>query len=111
MKAILFDGSQTNDITGRRVRAALTVQLQAQGWDVEHIALCEQKIGNCAGDFYCWIRNPGMCNINDDNRAIAESLVASDLLVYLTPVTFGGYASTLKRMVDHQIQNVSPFLP
>ena len=30
-------------------------------------------------------------------------------MVYLTKVTFGGYSSALKRMVDHQIQNISPF--
>jgi multimeric flavodoxin WrbA len=76
---------------------------------VEHIVLREKKIGNCAGDFFCWIRTPGVCNVNDDNRAIATAIVASDLMVYLTPVTFGGYSSALKRMVDHQIQNVTPF--
>ncbi len=47
---------------------ALTAQLQARGWEVEHFALCEKKIGNCAGDFFCWIRTPGVCNVNDDNR-------------------------------------------
>jgi multimeric flavodoxin WrbA len=30
-------------------------------------------------------------------------------MVYLTPVMFGGYSSTLKSMVDHQVQNVKPF--
>jgi multimeric flavodoxin WrbA len=109
MKAILLDGSQENGNTGERVRAALMAQLQAQGWDVEHIVLREKKIGPCAGDFFCWVRSPGVCNVDDDNRAIAELLVPSDLMVYLTPVTFGGYSSALKRMVDHQIQNVSPF--
>ena len=69
----------------------------------------EQKIGNCAGDFFCWVRNPGMCNTNDDNRLIAEKIIQSDLVIYLTPVTFGGYSSELKRMVDHQIQNILPF--
>jgi len=109
MKAILLDGSQANDNTGERVRAALAAELQARGWDVELIVLREKKIGNCAGDFFCWIRTPGECNVADDNRAIAEAMVASDLIVYLTPVTFGGYSSTLKRMVDHQIQLVSPY--
>ncbi|HSR30121.1 MAG TPA: NAD(P)H-dependent oxidoreductase [Anaerolineae bacterium] len=109
MKAILLDGSQETGGTGKRVRAALTAQLQAQGWDSEHIVLREKKIGPCAGDFFCWIRSPGVCNVNDDNRAIAAAIVASDLMVYLTPVTFGGYSSALKSMVDHQIQNISPF--
>ena len=109
MKAILLNGSLKNDSTGERVRAALMAQLQAQGWEVEHFALCESKIGNCAGDFFCWIRTPGICNVDDDNRVIAAAIIASDLMVYLTPVTFGGYSSTLKKMVDHQIQNISPF--
>ena len=109
MKAILLDGSQADDVMGGRVSAALSQELQARGWEVEHILLREQKIGNCAGDFFCWIRNPGMCNVNDDNRSIAAAVVHSDLMVYLTPVTFGGYSSTLKRMVDHQIQNILPY--
>ena len=52
MKAIVPDGSQANDKTGKRIRAALTAQLQTQGWDIERFALCKQKIGNCAGDFF-----------------------------------------------------------
>ncbi len=109
MKAILLDGSQANDSTGERVREALAGQLHAEGWHVEHIVLREKKIGPCAGDFFCFIRTPGVCIVNDDNRVIAEALVNSDLVGYLTPVSFGGYSSTLKRMVDHQMQNISPF--
>lgn len=109
MKAILLDGSLMNDTTGDRVRSALMAQLQILGWDVKHIVLREKRIGDCAGDFFCWIRSPGVCNVNDDNRPIAAAIIASDLMVYLTPVTFGGYSSALKRMVDRQIQNISPF--
>ena len=109
MKALLLDGSSVGDGTAERIQAVLTAQLETRGWDVEHVLLRERKIGNCAGDFFCWVRSPGVCNVDDDNRAIAEEVVASDLVVYLTPVTFGGYSSTLKRMVDHQIQNIAPF--
>ena len=109
MKAAILDGSQANDKTGKRVYEALVAQFRAQGWEVEHFILREKKIGNCAGDFFCWVRTPGVCNVKDDNLAIAEALATSDVMVYMSPVTFGGYSSTLKRMVDHQIQNVSPF--
>ena len=109
MKAILLDGALENDFTGLRIRTLLSQELQTRGWEVEQVTLRDQHIGNCAGDFFCWVRTPGMCNINDDNRVIAEEIVHSDLLVYLTPVTFGGYSPTLKRMVDHQIQNISPY--
>jgi multimeric flavodoxin WrbA len=109
MKAILLNGSIENDATGERARAALTAELCSRGWEVSHIRLADEKIGNCAGDFFCWIRNPGICNVADANRRLAAEIINSNLMVYLTPVTFGGYSYQLKKMVDHQIQNVEPF--
>ncbi|MCX6059504.1 MAG: NAD(P)H-dependent oxidoreductase [Chloroflexi bacterium] len=105
MKTLILDGFQINDSTSAKIKSSLLAQLQ----NAEILVLCEQKIGNCAGDFFCWVRSPGMCNTNDDNRIIAEKIMQSDLVIYLTPVTFGGYSSALKCMVDHQIQNISPF--
>jgi len=109
MKAIILDGSCENDRIGERVRKTLVTEIKSRGWDIEYILLRDKKIGNCAGDFFCWIRSPGICNVDDDNREIAKHIASSDLCVYLTPITFGGYSSTLKKMVDHQIQNVLPF--
>ena len=109
MKAVILDGSHENDLTGRHVSSALITELESRGWEIEHVHLCEIKIGNCAGDFFCWIRSPGLCNVNDENRLIAKAIANSQLMVYLTPITFGGYSSDLKQMVDHQIQNVLPF--
>lgn len=109
MKVLILDGSKANDAAAASLNTALQQNIEARGWSAETIILREQKIGNCAGDFFCWIRTPGTCNVNDDNRRIAARIVQSDLVVYLTPVTFGGYSAELKRMVDHQIQNISPF--
>lgn len=105
MKTLILDGSHGNDPQASKIVSALYRHLP----DAETIFLREQKIGNCAGDFFCWVRNPGMCNTDDDNRIIAAKIVQCDLVIYLTPITFGGYSSELKRMVDHQIQNISPF--
>lgn len=105
MKTLILDGSHANDPQAAAIGNALRKHLP----DAETIVVREQKIGNCAGDFFCWVRSPGMCNTDDDNRLIAAQIMHSDLVIYLTPVTFGGYSSALKRMVDHQIQNISPF--
>jgi multimeric flavodoxin WrbA len=105
MKTLILDGSHPGDATAANLNAALHAQLP----DAETLILREQRIGNCAGDFFCWVRSPGLCNTDDDNRVIAEKIMHSDLIVYLTPVTFGGVSSALKRMVDHQIQNIAPF--
>ena len=109
MKTLILNGFRSDDAAGERIESTLQTQLQARGWESESVLLCDQKIGNCAGDFFCWVRQPGMCNTDDDNRVIAAKIIQSDLVVYLTPVTFGGYSSELKRIVDHQIQNISPF--
>jgi multimeric flavodoxin WrbA len=108
MKAIILDGSNSGDVISKQISEMLIEQLESQGWETENVVIRDKKIGVCAGYFYCWIRSPGICNINDDNRIIAEAVIASDLVVYLTPITFGGYSSKLKGMVDHLIQNISP---
>ena len=105
MKTLILDGSHASDPQAINIINALCRHVL----DAKTITMREQKIGNCAGDFFCWVRTPGMCNVDDDNRVIAAKVMQSDLIIYLTPVTFGGYSSELKRMVDHQIQNILPF--
>jgi multimeric flavodoxin WrbA len=109
MKTLILDGSQSTDPTGGAVHAALVEALEARGAALESVRLAERHIGPCMGDFFCWVRSPGQCVQDDDNRAIAAAVVQSDLVVLLTPVTFGGYSSALKRAVDHLIQNISPY--
>ena len=105
MKTLILDGSPASDLQVALIRAAIHKNIP----EAEAIMLREQRIGNCAGDFFCWVRSPGMCNTDDDNGEIAARIIQNDLVIYLTPVTFGGYSSELKRMVDHQIQNILPF--
>ena len=107
MRATILDGSAAGDTVGQRVGAAVEHRLEAIGWSVGRTILREKTIAPCAGDLGCWVQTPGVCRIDDDNRPIAEAVARSDLLVCLTPVTFGGYSSILKRMVDHLIQNFS----
>ena len=109
MKALILDGSLAHDGMADRLVTTLRAQLGTQAYEVEHVPLRERRIGNCAGDFFCWVRNPGVCMTDDDNRALAAKMVQCDLLILLSPVTFGGYSSTLKRMLDHMIQNIMPF--
>ena len=109
MKTLILDGSYLNDDTSRRVLASLQANLEIPGWETQSVTLRDKKIGVCAGDFYCWMRSPGLCNTDDDNRIIAEQVIQSDLVILLTPVTFGGFSSQLKRIMDHLIQNISPF--
>ena len=109
MKALILDGSQNGDRIAEQACAALTAELAARQTEVERIRIVDKTIAPCMGDFFCWIKTPGVCNLDDDNREIACAIVHADLIIYLTPITFGGYSSELKRPMDHIVQTVSPF--
>jgi len=109
MKAVILDGSRNGDDGLAEARQTLTAQLQALGWQVRPFALRELEIHHCLGCFGCWVKTPGECVIDDAAREIAREVIASQLLVYLTPVTFGGYSSELKKAVDRVICLISPF--
>jgi len=46
--------------------------------------------------------------VDDSAREIARRFIQSDLVVFLTPLTFGGYSSGLKKALDRIICLVSP---
>jgi len=72
------------------------------------INLGDTDIAPCLGCFGCWLKTPGICVINDYGREIAKEFINSDLIIFLTPVTFGGFSSILKKVVDRLIPNVLP---
>ena len=122
MKATLLNGALAGDDFVDAVAAALQDTLQATGWSVTPWTLRAEKIAYCLGCFECWTKTPGLCRtpapapsrrrgtgVDDAGRDVAASIIAGDLTIYLTPVTFGGYSSELKKAVDRSICLISPF--
>jgi multimeric flavodoxin WrbA len=109
MKALILDGSPAGDDTGGRIAEILGKLFATKGYESEHIVLRDKTLGQCRGCFQCWLKTPGICVIDDDNRELSAKYIGSDLTVLLTPVTFGAYSPELKRMLDHLIANISPF--
>jgi multimeric flavodoxin WrbA len=107
MNAVVLDGSR--DETGRSVLATLSDALAGAGFEGEVTRLREMAIAPCLGCFGCWTKTPGECVIDDDGRQVAKAVARCDLLVYVTPVTFGGVSSELKKALDRLIPNISPF--
>jgi multimeric flavodoxin WrbA len=108
--ALLLDGSPAGDATLTLAHDALVGGLAAAGWAVDDWTLRDDRIAWCAGCFKCWTSTPGVCAHHDDGQRVAERWVRSDLVVFLTPVTFGGYSSELKKALDHVIPILLPFM-
>jgi hypothetical protein len=108
MNALVLDGSREGETRNERAADELASGLAARGYDVELIALRDLDIRACTGCFGCWTRTPGECVIADDARRIAERVVNSDVTAVVSPITFGGYGSLAKSVLDRLICLVLP---
>ena len=108
MRITVLDGTRDGQQAEAVAREVLISELEDQASEVTTYPLREMEIRHCLGCFGCWIKTPGECVIDDPARDIARAVVQSDLVVYFTPVTFGGYSSELKKAVDRNICLVAP---
>jgi hypothetical protein len=109
MHAVLLNGALPGDGFVDAAGATMEKALQSRGWTVSSWTLRDERIGYCLGCFECWTKTPGACRIDDAGRDVARSVIRGDLALFLTPVTFGGYSSQLKKAVDRIICLISPF--
>jgi len=109
VKALILNGAAALRDMAQAVEAALAPQLSARGYDVARHDLTSLAIPDCKGDFGCWTATPGVCVHSGPHREVARDVIQSDLVVWLTPVTFGGYSSPLKRQLDHFVPLISPW--
>lgn len=78
--------------------------------EIEWIDLSELKISNCVGCFGCWTRTPGRCVIRDDATRVYPLIAASEKVLYVTHVKYGGYDTVMKTMLERAIPVQQAFL-
>jgi multimeric flavodoxin WrbA len=110
MKALILNGAVALRDMADAVDAALAPRLGALGYEIARRDLAALEVPHCNGDFGCWTLTPGVCVQRGPHRDVARDMIQSDLVVWLTPVTFGGYSSALKRHLDHCIPLISPWV-
>lgn len=67
------------------------------------------KYAFCQGCFKCWLKNPGYCVMGDSIQHIGATIGASDQLVIISRITYGGYSSPVKKVLDRSIGTSLPF--
>jgi multimeric flavodoxin WrbA len=111
MNVLILDGGP-RDGRGASCRALAAMaagEARTNGHAVAAFELDGLDIKPCQGCFACWVKHPGICAIKDDQRDVLAAMAAADLEVWITPITFGGYAPALKRSLDRFIPNALPF--
>jgi multimeric flavodoxin WrbA len=109
-RAVVLNGALAGDETLAPIEDALLELLRETGTDVRDFQLRDIPLAHCQGCFECWVKTPGLCKTDGDaGREITGAMIGSDLMVLLTPITFGGYSSEIKKAMDRSICLMSPF--
>jgi multimeric flavodoxin WrbA len=109
MRALVLNGALAGDEGLGPIEEEVTSDLVASGWTVERVHLRDVFIAYCKGCFDCWVKTPGLCATRDGAGVVTRALACADLVALLSPITFGGYSSELKKAIDRSIGIVSPF--
>lgn len=108
-RVTILDGTGESDSYLEPLLAVLTEQVRQTGAEIVSFTVRKRKVAHCIGCFGCWVETPGLCVEADDGREIAKAVARSHTAILFTPISFGGYASELKRMLDRLIPLALPW--
>jgi multimeric flavodoxin WrbA len=109
MNAVILNGTDYGDLFLPNVAGIVETVLRGNGHAVQSFALKDMQIAYCQGCFGCWVKSPGLCVIDDSGRDIASAVVNCDVTIWLSPIRFGCFNSTLKKAIDRLVCLISPF--
>jgi multimeric flavodoxin WrbA len=93
----------------RAIRESAEAELRGRGHTVTAFDLAGMSVKPCLGCFACWLKHPGLCVFKDDQEGVVKAMATSDTAIWITPITFGGYAPALKNSLDRSIPAILPF--
>lgn len=111
MKFLIVNGNPSvEDKTMDGYIEGLADKMKTAGHDVQVMVLKNMKINPCLGCFDCWVKTPGLCSIKDDAREVARNYIASDHVIFCSPLIMGFVSSLLKNTMDRNLPLIHPHL-
>lgn len=77
---------------------------------IKFIDLSKLNIANCMGCFGCWTKTPGKCVIRDDAVKVYPLIAASNQILYISKIKYGGYDTIMKTMLERSIPVQQAFI-
>jgi multimeric flavodoxin WrbA len=110
VKTTILNGEPDADAPFDAYLRRFAERLRAHGDEVEMIDLRALDLKGCSGCWGCWVKTPGECVKKDDSALVCRAVVASDLVVFASPIIVGFTSALLKRATDQLIPIVHPYI-
>lgn len=107
-KTIIYEKSE-NDILSNAIAEYIQKKISAAN-DIKVYEITDKLIKPCVGCLQCWYNTPGKCQVKDLSSELNQSFIYDDVVVIITKISFGGYSSAMKSVIDRGIAMVLPFL-
>jgi multimeric flavodoxin WrbA len=78
------------------------------GAETENVFLAGKKVLPCTGCNACWMKTPGICAQRDDMDELLAKVIASDVVVFATPVYVDNVTGLMKNFMDRLIPIADP---
>jgi multimeric flavodoxin WrbA len=104
MRITAFNGSPKAERGNTHVIVdAFLAGARAAGADTENVFLAKKTIAPCIACYSCWMKTPGKCSQRDDMDELLEKAIASDVVVFATPVYVDNVTGITKNFMDRLI--------
>ena len=95
---LLVNGGGRPDGVTSYLCGLISDTLSSEGYDVSVLDLTEHDMGFCTGCGICG--KTGRCYQDDGADRLTDRFMASDLVIFATPVRFSGTSAILKRYME-----------
>ena len=100
MNAVIFSDNDSKTEVSENLEAGLVRVLSEDGHQVRSVELEKDHVAPCIGCFLCATKHRGECVTKDAVDDIRRDVRKLGLTVFVTPVVFGHFSSTVKNAVD-----------
>jgi len=84
--------------------------LETNNHQVTQVDLRELPLKYCIGCFDCWVKTPGICDVEDASQERERAVSNSEFTLWAAPLKLGFPSTLLKMAIDKHLPLIHPYM-